>query len=254
LEDIMDLGLTGKKALVTGGTRGIGRGIVLALARAGVDVITCYRQDSEAVASLERELKELGGDHHVVKADLADPAQVAALLEQTAGWVDHLDLVVNNAGAISHIPYATLPLEEWQRVIGTNLTAAHLVIQHSLPLLRSGSSVVSIGSKSAEVGIPLRAHYTATKSALIGLSRSIAKELGSQGVRINVVALGVIETEALHALPEEQRAQMVERYSNKTALGRLGVPDEVAGAVLWLASDLARYVTGATISVDGGIS
>jgi 3-oxoacyl-[acyl-carrier protein] reductase len=250
----MDLGLNGKKALVTGGSRGIGRGIVLALARAGVDVVTCYRQDSDAVASLERELKEIGGDHHLVKADLADPAQVIALLEKTAEYVDHLDLVVNNAGAISHIPYAQLPLEEWQRILSTNLTAAHLVIQRSLPLLRRGSSVISIGSKSVEAGIPLRAHYTATKSALLGLTRSIAKEFGSQGIRVNVVSLGVIETEEFHGLPEEQKTLMVERYSAKTALGRLGQPDEVAGAVLWLASDLAQYVTGATISVDGGIS
>ncbi|MHA6763606.1 SDR family NAD(P)-dependent oxidoreductase [Streptacidiphilus sp. PAMC 29251] len=250
----MDLGLNGKKALVTGGTRGVGRGIVLALARAGVDVVTCYRQHSDAVVSLELELKEIGGDHHVVQADLAHPVQVATLLERTAEFYDHLDLVVNNAGAISHIPYAQLPLDEWQRIIGTNLTAAHLVIQYSLPLLRPGSSVVSIGSKSAEVGIPMRAHYTATKSALVGLTRSIAKELGAQNIRINVVALGVIETEALHAMPAEQQTVMVERYSNKTALGRLGLPDEVAGAILWLASDLSRYVTGATIAVDGGIS
>ncbi|QMU78179.1 SDR family oxidoreductase [Streptacidiphilus sp. PB12-B1b] len=250
----MDLELGGKTALVTGGTRGVGRGIVLALARAGVDVATCYKQDGEAVESLERELKEIGGDHHVIKADLADPAQIEALLTEVGSHYGHLDVLVNNAGTISHIPYAQLPLAEWQRIINTNLTAAHLVIQGALPLLHEGSSVVSIGSKSAEVGIPLRAHYTATKSALIGLTRSVAKELGSQGVRINVVALGVIETEALHALPEEQRTLMLKRYSDKTALGRLGLPDEVAGAILWLASDLSRYVTGATIAVDGGIS
>jgi 3-oxoacyl-[acyl-carrier protein] reductase len=250
----MDLGLNGKKALVTGGSRGIGRGIVLALARAGVDVVTCYRQDSDAVASLERELKEIGGDHHLVKVDLAHPVQVATLLERTAEFHDHLDVVVNNAGAISHIPYAQLPLDEWQRILSTNLTAAHLVIQHSLPLLRAGSSVISIGSKSIDAGIPLRAHYTATKAALLGLSRSLAKELGPQGIRINVVSLGVIETEEFNGLPEAQKALMVERYSAKTALGRLGQPDEVAGAILWLASDLSRYVTGSTVSVDGGIS
>ncbi|HZN19475.1 MAG TPA: SDR family NAD(P)-dependent oxidoreductase [Micromonosporaceae bacterium] len=250
----MDLGLRGKKALVTGGTRGIGRGVVLALARHGVDVLTCHRQGGEAVDSLERELKETGGQHHVVRADLADPAQVAGLLDECRTRFGHLDLVVNNAGAISHVPYAKLSLEEWQRVLATNLTAAHLVIQHAVPLLGAGSSVVSIGSKSVEAGIPLRAHYTATKAALVGLNRSLAKEFGGQGIRFNVLALGVIATEALAALPAEQREQMVSRYSAKTALGRLGTPDEVAGAVLWLASDLASYVTGATIAVDGGIS
>ncbi|GGQ81008.1 SDR family NAD(P)-dependent oxidoreductase [Couchioplanes azureus] len=250
----MNLGLNGKKALVTGGVRGVGRGIVLALARAGVDVVTCYRQDSELVASLERELKEIGGNHLVLQADIADPAQVTILLDKIRDTFGSLDLVVNNAGAISHIPYAELPEQEWRRVIDTNLTAPYLIIQGALPLLSEGASVVSIGSKSSEVGIPLRAHYTATKAALRGLTRSLAKEFGGRGLRFNVLALGVIETEAMDAMPAEQAAMMRKRYSEKTALGRLGTPDEVAGAVLWLASDLSRYVTGATIHVDGGIS
>ncbi|WP_406379413.1 SDR family NAD(P)-dependent oxidoreductase [Streptomyces sp. NBC_01618] len=250
----MDLELKGKKALVTGGTRGVGRGIVLALARAGVDVITCYRQEGDYVDSLERELKEIGGEHHVLRADIAEPAEIAGLLQRVRELYGRLDLLVNNAGAISHIPYADLPFEEWQRVLATNVTGAHLVIQHALPLLDDGSSVVSIGSKAVEAGIPLRAHYTATKAALVGLNRSLAKEFGAQNIRFNVLALGVVETENFHNMPEEQRTLMTERYSAKTALGRLGKPDEVAGAVLWLASDLSRYVTGATIGVDGGIS
>ena len=250
----MDLGLNGKKALVTGGVRGVGRGVVLALARAGVNVVTCYRHDSELVTSLERELKEIGGDHHVVRADLADPQQVTQLLEQVRATLGGLDLVVNNAGAISHVPYDQLGLDEWRRVIDTNLTAPYLIIQAALPLLSEGASVVSIGSKSSEVGIPLRSHYTATKAALRGLTRSLAKEYGPRGLRFNVLALGVIETEAMDAMPAEQSTMLRKRYREKTALGRLGTPDEVAGAVLWLASDLSRYVTGATIAVDGGIS
>ena len=250
----MDLGLRGKKALVTGGTRGVGRGIVRALAQAGVDVLTCYRQESEAVTSLENELKETGGAHHVVRADVADPADVTTLIEHARTHYGHLDLVVNNAGAISHIPYEDLSLAEWRRIVDTNLTGSHLVIQTALPLLGAGSSVISIGSKAVDAGIPLRSHYTATKAALAGLNRSLAKEFGGRGIRFNIVALGVVETENLYALPEDQQKLMIERYSAKTALGRLGTPDEVAGAILWLTSDLARYVTGATISVDGGIS
>ncbi|AUG78907.1 Putative 3-oxoacyl-ACP reductase [Kitasatospora sp. MMS16-BH015] len=250
----MNLALEGKKALVTGGTRGVGRGIVLALARAGVDVVTCYQQESDYVGSLERELKEIGGNHLVLQADVTRPDEVAALVARAGEAYGRLDLVVNNAGAISHIPYAELPLEEFQRVFTTNVTAAHLVVQHALPLLHAGSSVVSIGSKAVDAGIPLRSHYTATKAALVGLSRSLAKEFGGKGIRFNVVALGVVETENLYKLPEDQQKLMVERYSAKTALGRLGTPEEVAGAVLWLASDLSRYVTGSTVSVDGGIS
>ncbi|MGI5404009.1 SDR family NAD(P)-dependent oxidoreductase [Streptomyces sp. CA-135486] len=250
----MDLGLRGKKALVTGGTRGVGRGIVRALAQVGVDVLTCYRQESEAVTSLENELKETGGAHHVVRADVADPADVTALIEHARTHYGHLDLVVNNAGAISHIPYEDLSLEEWRRIVDINLTGSHLVIQTALPLLGAGSSVISIGSKAVDAGIPHRSHYTATKAAIAGLNRSLAKEFGGRGIRFNIVALGVVETENLYALPEDQQKLMIERYSAKTALGRLGTPDEVAGAILWLTSDLARYVTGATISVDGGIS
>ncbi|MER8039986.1 SDR family NAD(P)-dependent oxidoreductase [Streptomyces hydrogenans] len=250
----MDLSLNGRKALVTGGSRGVGRGIVLALARAGVDVVTCYRQESEAVESLRAELKEIGGDHHVLRADLTDPAEIEGLLAECATRLGSLDLVVNNAGAISHIPFGELALDEWHRVIDTNVTASYLIVQHALPLLHEGSSIVSIGSKSAEVGIPTRAHYTASKAALIGLTRSLAKELGPRGIRVNVVALGVIETEAMAALPDEVRTQMRERYEAKTALGRLGTPAEVGQAILFLASPLSSYVTGATLHVDGGIS
>lgn len=250
----MDLGLNGKKALVTGGTRGVGRGIALALAGAGCDVLTCHQNDSEAVTSLQAALKETGGDHHVTRADVSDPDGVAALLGEARDRWGRLDVVVNNAGAISHIPYAELPLAEWRRIVDTNLTGVHLVTQAALPLLGEGSSVISIGSKAVEAGIPLRSHYTATKAALVGLNRSLAKEFGPRGIRFNVVALGVIETENLHKMPEDQQKLMIERYSAKTALGRLGTPDEVAGAVLWLACDLSRYVTGATIGVDGGIS
>lgn len=250
----MDLGLKGKKALVTGGTRGVGRGVVLALARNGVDVVTCYRQDSDAVVSLESELKETGGQHSVIRADLTEPDRIADLLGECKSRLGSLDLVVNNAAAISHIPYTELSLNEWQRIVNTNLTAAHLVIQHAVPLMGEGSSVVSISSKSIEVGIPLRAHYTATKAALHGLNRTLAREFGAKGIRFNVLSLGMIHTEAIDAMPEEQREQMVKRYSGMISLGRLGTPDEVAGAVLWLASDLARYVTGGVIPMDGGIS
>ncbi len=250
----MQLNVEGKKALVTGGSRGVGRGIVLELARAGLDVITCYRQESGHVESLRRELKDIGGNHHVVRADLTEPEGVSALLAEAERAFGQLDLVVNNAGAITHVPYEQLSLADWNRIVATNLTAAHLVIQGALPLLSPTASVISVGSKSSEVGIPLRSHYTATKAALRGLSRSLAKEFGHKGWRFNVLALGVIETEALWEMPEEKRATMLARYEPKTALGRLGKPEEVAGAVLWLASDLSRYVTGSVVYVDGGIS
>jgi 3-oxoacyl-[acyl-carrier protein] reductase len=250
----MEWSISGRKVLVTGGTRGVGRGIVTVLARAGADVITCYRQDSAAAADLERELKETGGQHHVIQADLADPAEIERLTRECRDRFGRLDAVVSNAGVISHVPYPRLALAEWQRTLDVNLTAAHLVTQLSLPLMGEGGSIIYIGSKVAEVGIPLRAHYTTVKAALVGLARSLAKELGPERIRVNVVAPGVIETEAMHAMPAEQREQLRTRYQGKTALGRLGEPAEVGGAVLFLVSPLSGYVTGEVLHVDGGIS
>jgi 3-oxoacyl-[acyl-carrier protein] reductase len=250
----MDLELNGKQALVTGGSRGIGRGITLALARAGVRVVACYRNDSEAVESLDHELKELNAEYHLFKADVSKAADVAALLDETSRVTDgSLDLVVHNAGTISHVPFADLTPEQWSDVVDTSLTGAYLVCRHALPLLSAGSSVVYIGSRVATVGIPLRAHYTAAKAGLVGLARSQAKEFGPRGIRVNVIAPGVIETEEAAKLSQEERRAYEKRYGSLIALGRFGLPNDIARAVMFLASDLSAYVTGETINVDGGI-
>ncbi|GGZ10969.1 SDR family NAD(P)-dependent oxidoreductase [Streptomyces poonensis] len=249
----MELALHGRKLLVTGGTRGIGRGIVLAAARAGADVLTCYRQESEAVESLTAALKETAGDHHVIRADVGDTAEVDRLVGEAKDRFGRLDGIVNNAGVISHIPFADLPADEWARILDTNLTAAYRIIQQALPLLGAGSSVVNIGSRGAAAGIPLRAHYTAAKAAMIGLTRSLAKELGPRGIRVNVVAPGVIETEAFATMPADRADGLRAMYSRKTALARLGTVEELAGPVLFLLSDAAAYITGETLNVDGGI-
>jgi 3-oxoacyl-[acyl-carrier protein] reductase len=239
--------LSGRKALVTGGTRGIGREITLGLARAGADVLACYRTGGEHVDRLARELKEVPGDHHVVRADISDTADVRALADECRTRFGRLDIVVNNAGVISHEPFERLAVEEWRRVLDTNLTGAYLVAQAALPLLGPGSSIVNIGSRVATVGIPLRAHYTAAKAGMIGLTRSLCKELGGEGIRVNLVAPGVIATET------ELSAEVRAKYEGMTALRRLGQPADIAAVVCFLASDLAGYVTGETIHVDGGI-
>ncbi|MCM2423207.1 MULTISPECIES: SDR family NAD(P)-dependent oxidoreductase [unclassified Streptomyces] len=249
----MGIALTGRKVLVTGGSRGIGRGIVLAAAAAGADVITCYRQEGEAVESLVKALAETGGDHHVLRADVGEIAEIDRLVGEAKDRFGRLDGVVNNAGVISHVPFGELPAEEWSRVLNSHVTAAYRVIQQSLPLFGEGASVVNIGARGAAAGIPLRAHYTAAKAAMIGLSRSLAVELGPRGIRVNVVAPGIIETEAFAAMPQERADGMRQMYSKKTALGRLGTVPELAGPVLFLLSDLSSYLTGETLNVDGGI-
>ncbi|MDX3377998.1 SDR family NAD(P)-dependent oxidoreductase [Streptomyces cyaneofuscatus] len=249
----MELRLVGKNALVTGGSRGIGRATVLTLAKAGATVVTCYRQEGEAVESLARELKEIGGDHVLVRADVGTAEGVELVLAACRERFETLDILVNNAGVISQVPFAQLPFEEWERVVTTNLTGPFMVISKALPLLREGSSVISIGSRGAMAGIPLRGHYTASKAGLIGLTRSLCKELGGKGIRFNVVAPGVIDTSEPDELSDEQRAAYNERYLRMMALGRFGRPEEIAGAVLFLASDLSTYVNGETLHVDGGV-
>jgi 3-oxoacyl-[acyl-carrier protein] reductase len=243
----MDMNLAGKKVLVTGASRGIGRGVVLGLAAAGVDVVTCYRTEGEAVVSLARELKETGGDHHLVKADVSVPAEVDALVETCRTSFGSLDAVVHNAGVISHVPFAELPVEEWRRVVDVNLGGPYLVTRRALPLLSAGGSIIFIGSRAAAAGVPLRAHYTAAKAGMIGLTRSLAKELGPKGLRVNVVAPGPTETE------EPTPPEVLQRYRKMIPLGRLGTPADIAGVVAFLVSGLSQFVNGETINVDGGI-
>lgn len=243
----MELNLTDKKILVTGGSRGIGRAVVLGLAGAGAQVVTCYRSSGEAAESLRRELKETGGDHLVVQADVSQPEDLDRLIEDCRTHFGALDVVVHNAGVISHIPFAELPPEEWARVLDTNLTSAYLLIQKALPLLSDGASIINVGSKVATVGVPLRAHYTASKAGMIGLTRSLGKELGARGFRVNVVAPGPIRTE------EELSPEVEQMYKRLIPLGRMGEGSEIAGAVAFLASDLSSFVNGETLNVDGGI-
>ncbi|MXM65360.1 SDR family oxidoreductase [Streptomyces sp. HUCO-GS316] len=249
----MNVTLTGKHALVTGGSRGIGRAIVLALARAGADVLACHQNPSAQADQLAAELKRTDGDHHLLQADVTDPVDVDRLVEEARTRYGSLDVVVHNAGVISHVPLPELRAAEWHRVLDTSLTAAFTVLQKTLPLYGKGASVVLIGSRAAARGIPLRAHYTAAKAGLEGFARSAAKELGGRGVRVNVIAPGVIDSDDIKAIPADRRAELVARYSEKTAIGRLGETEEVAGAAVFLASDLSSYVTGQTLNVDGGI-
>jgi 3-oxoacyl-[acyl-carrier protein] reductase len=249
-----ELTLRGRRALVTGGSRGIGRAITLAMARAGATVVACHRADSEHSASLARELKELGstavgGGHAVVRADVTDPGEVAHLVQACRATLGGLDVLVNNAGVDGDHPFDDLPLDEWRRVLDADLTSLFLVTQAAAALLGPGASVVNIGAAIAARGRAGRTHHTAAKAGVGGLTRSLAKELGPRGVRVNTVAPGVIDTDPDGGPPPPVR-EMLARF---TALGRLGTPDDVAGAVCFLASDLAGYVTGATLTVDGGI-
>ena len=249
----MDLDLRGKRALVTGGTRGIGNRIVRTLAAHGVDVVTCSRSDSPESRELATDLRSTGGNHHVVTADVADAEQLNNVFDLVSSEFGGLDIVVANAGVLNHVPYQELSPDEWQRMLATNLTGPHLTIQGALPYLQHGGSVVTIGSETSKRGVPQRAHYDASKTALIGLNNSLAREFGTSNIRFNVLSLGGIITEEMDAMSTEQRDARHAQYAQRASLGRLGNTDEVAAAVLWLASDHSSYVTGSEIRVDGGM-
>lgn len=240
-------GLAGKRVLVTGGTRGIGRATALAFAAAGARVCVVHRGDGEAADALRGELTE--PRHRTVRADVTSAGGATLVAEACRDHLGGLDVLVNNVGVDGHAKFADLDETEWHRLIDHNVTSAYLVTRAVLELLEDGASVVNVGASVALRGRAFGVHYSASKAALVGFGRALCKELGPRGIRVNTVAPGVTETEPGGGLPP----QLVERIAGMTALGRLGSPEDVAGAVLYLAGDSSRYVTGATITVDGGI-
>ncbi|GGQ80941.1 SDR family NAD(P)-dependent oxidoreductase [Couchioplanes azureus] len=245
----MDQGLAGKRVLITGGSRGIGRATALAFARAGARVVACHHRVGEDADSLAHELKTLGGGNLVVAADVTQRADVARLVRICQDHLGGLDVLVNNVGVDGRMPFAALDDAEWDRVFDHNVTAAYRVIQASLDVLVDGASVVNVGASVALRGRPMSAHYTAAKAALLGLGRSLAKELGPRGIRVNTVAPGVTSVAPEKELPPP----VLQHLLAATALGRLAAPEDVAGAILFLAGDASRLVTGVELPVDGGI-
>ena len=245
----MNLRFDGKNALVTGGSRGIGRATVLALARSGAAVVTCYRHDEVAAGTLADELARIGVPHRVIRADVTDPAGVTRLVAECKDAFGRLDVLVNNAGVDATALFEAMPDDEWERVVGTNLTSVGRVTRGALPLLRRRATVVNIGAAAAARGVPGRTHYGAAKAGVAGLTRALARELGPRGIRVNTVAPGIVET----GRPADQHSAMRAAIASRTSLRRLGTPEEIADVVLFLASDLNGYVTGTTVTVDGGL-
>ena len=245
----MSTALSGRRALVTGGTKGIGRATALSLARGGATVAVCFLADPDAAESTARELKEYGDRHQVIRADVTHPEEVARLLTAVQDAFGGLDILVNNVGVDGVKTFEDLDHQEWKRVVSHNIDAAYLVTHAALPLLTDGASIVNVGSSVGLRGRARGVHYTTSKAALVGFTRALAKDLGERGIRVNLVAPGLTETQPGAGLP----AHMVERVVELTALKRLGQPDEVAEAVAFLAGENSRYISGATINVDGGV-
>lgn len=245
----MNLDLAGKQALVTGGTDEVGRAIVMALLQQGVSVAATYDRESEAAISLITELEQCKNGSFAVLADVSEAQSVTNLAAHVRQEFGQVDIVVNNTSTISHATIQELTLPVWQRTLDTNLTSVYLVTQAVLDMMRPCGTIINVSACLAAVGMRGKAHYTSAKAGVIGLTRSLCKELGAKGIRVNVVAPGVIGNGEIGDLSPEQRG----RYAYLAALGRLGQPEEVATAVLFLASDLSSFITGATIPIDGGV-
>jgi len=234
--------LDGKTALVTGASRGIGRAIAVELASAGASVVVGYRGGQDEA---EEVAKEIGG--RAVQADVSDAASALALVEAAGD----LDILVNNAGLTRDGLLARMSDEDWRTVIDTNLSSVFYTCRAvTRPMMkRRAGAIVNVSSIVGVHGNWGQTNYAASKAGVIGFTKSLAKELGSRNVRANVVAPGYVQTQLTDVLPEEATAAMLQQ----TPLGRLGDPADVAGAVRFLCSDEASFVTGEVLLVDGGL-
>ena len=241
--------LTGKVALVTGASRGIGRAIALALAARGAHVVAAAR-GSNADGTVEA-IRAAGGSATAVAADVTDTASVEAMMAAALQHNGRLDILVNNAGIARDQLMLRMKRADWDDVLATNLTAAFTIVQAALkPMIRQRSGrIVSIGSVVGQMGNAGQANYAASKAGLIGFSLSIAREVASRQITVNVVAPGLIATDMTQALTDKAQGD----WSAQIPLGRIGTAEDVAAAVCFLASDEASYITGQVLAVNGGM-
>ncbi|MFY9752693.1 MAG: 3-oxoacyl-[acyl-carrier-protein] reductase [Candidatus Acidiferrales bacterium] len=242
--------LQDKVALVTGASQGIGRATALALMVAGAKVAVAAR-NAEKLSALAAEITAAGGEALAVTMDVADATQIKAGFQEILGKFGKLDILVNNAAITRDTLALRMKLEDWDAVLRTNLTGAHLCIQQALgAMLRQRSGrIINITSVVAQTGNAGQANYVASKAGLIGLTRAIAVEVASRSITVNAVAPGFIETPMTDPLP----AELKEKMKTMIPLGRFGLDRDVAAAVVFLASDEAGYITGQVLGVNGGL-
>jgi 3-oxoacyl-[acyl-carrier protein] reductase len=244
--------LSDRVAIVTGGGRGIGRAIALKLAEAGASITVNDIGDMGPAKEVAGEIRKLGQDSLVVAADISQAADVTSLIDAAVEKYGKVDILVNNAGITRDQLILRMSDDDWDKVLEVNLKSVFLcskaVLRHMMR--QRWGRIVNISSIVGLIGNPGQANYSSSKAGIIGLTRTIAKEVASRGITCNAIAPGFIDTPMTQQLPEERRQELM----NQVPLGFLGTPRDVAEAVAFLASEEARYITGQVLTVDGGIS
>ena len=243
--------LTGKSALVTGGARGIGRACCLAFARAGASVAVNYRVESPSANLLVEEIEAAGGEAFALAADVSRREDAEMLVDETVSRFGGLDILVNNAGIWKGSPIDEMSDLEWSEMVAVNLTGTFHVVRAAVPAMKTARSgrIINISSTAGQRGEAFCSHYAATKGAVISMTKSLAVELASDGILVNCVAPGWVATDMTR---ETLLGPEREAILSAIPLGRVGTPEEIAGAVLFLASELATFVTGEILNVNGG--
>jgi 3-oxoacyl-[acyl-carrier protein] reductase len=242
--------LKDKVALVTGGSRGIGKAIVLDLARNGAKVVFTYLKSEEPARLLVDEISKSGGDALAIRSDSKDYSQAKKAIEETIKKFGRIDILVNNAGIIKDKALMFMEPSEWQEVIDTNLTGYFNMARSCIVTMmkQKSGNIVNISSVAGVVGTPRQVNYAAAKAGIVGFTKSLAKEVASYNIRVNAVAPGYIETDMTKDLKDK------DGLLKMIPAGRFGSGDEVAKAVTFLAGDKSGYITGQVIKVDGGLS
>ena len=243
--------LSGKAAVITGGSRGIGKAIALRLAQQGADICFSYRGNTDAAEATQKEIEALGRKCVAVQADVTQPEAAEALVKAALDAFGKVDILVNNAGITRDDLIMRMKPEDWRDVLETNLFGAFWTLKAvTRPMLRAKSGrIINITSVSGQAGQMGQANYSSAKAGLIGLTKASARELGSRGITVNAVAPGFVLTELTEGLADEWK----QRITEQTPLGRFGTVEEVAYSVAFLASDEAAYITGQVLAVDGGL-
>jgi len=244
--------LSGKVAIVTGGSRGIGKAVVKAFANEGAKVAFNFLTSEDKALALKKEIEDAGGEALVFRQDVKDYNAIRVMVEGVKNHFGRLDIIVNNAGILRDKAMMLMEESDWEDVIATNLTGAFNLIRASIVtfMKQKSGNIINLTSVAGLKGMPRQVNYSASKAGIIGLTKSLAREVGAYNIRVNAIAPGYIDTDMVKGLREEMKSEIVK----KIPLGRVGLADEVANAAVFLASEQSRYITGQTITVDGGMA